>query len=427
MHFSLLLEKIIFANLKLHKMTRATFNVLFYINRGKKLKNGTVPIYARITVNKQRSEFAISRFVVDDEWNVEIGRVKSTSKSAKEINSYLDLIKSNLLLKKREMEDMGRPINAQALKNVHLGIDIEDKTILLIFSEHNMRVEGLVNKDFTPSTLERYKTCYSHVKNFIKEKYKKSDMLLTDINPMFITEFEFYLKTTRKCCNNTTIKYIKNFKKIVRIALANGWMKADPFRNITFHLDEVDMAFLSEDELNSLMQKQFQMERLQQVKDVYLFCCFTGLAFVDVKSLKQSDIEEKNGELWIKKKRQKTKNWCNIPLLAPAIKILEKYKNYPQCIEEGRVLPVLTNQKMNAYLKEIADITGIKKSLSTHTARHTFATTVTLANQVSMEVVSKMLGHSSIDMTKKYARVVDDLIHKDMLKIHGKYNLAMMN
>ncbi|MFA5973270.1 MAG: site-specific integrase [Lentimicrobiaceae bacterium] len=408
-------------------MTRATFNVLYYINRGKKLKNGTVPIYARITVNKQRSEFAISRFVEADEWNVEIDRVMSTSKSAKEINSYLDLIKSNLLLKKREMEEMGRSINAHDLKNIHLGIDTEDKTILMIFQEHNIRVEGLVYKDFSPGTLERYKTCYSHLKNLIKEKYKKSDMILSDINPMFITEFEYYLKTTRKCCNNTTIKYIKNFKKIVRIALANGRMKADPFRNITFHLDDVDMAFLTEDELNILMKKQFQVERLQQVKDVYLFCCFTGLAFVDVKSLKQADIEDKNGELWIKKKRQKTKNWCNIPLLEPAIRLMTKYQNYPQCVEEGRVLPVLMNQKMNAYLKEIADITGIKKSLSTHTARHTFATTVTLANQVSMEVVSKMLGHSSINMTKKYARVVDDLVSRDMQKLVGMYDKVIAN
>jgi len=252
-------------------------------------------------------------------------------------------------------------------------------------------------------------------------------MKLQDINSMFVSNFEFYLKTTRNCCNNTTIKYIKNFKKIIRIALANGWMKADPFSNISYHLDEVDMAYLTETELKLLMNKNFELERLQQVKDVYIFCCFTGLAFVDVMNLKYTDIEDKDGRLWIKKKRQKTKNWCAIPLLEPALILMEKYRMHPRCIAKGCVMPVITNQKMNAYLKEISDLSGIKKNLSTHTARHTFATTVTLANQVSMEVVSKMLGHSGINMTKKYARVVDDLINRDMQKLTGMYSAVLAN
>ena len=186
------------------------------------------------------------------------------------------------------------------------------------------------------------------------------------------------------------------------------------------------MDFLTEKELETLIKKEFVIERLQQVKEVYLFCCFTGLAFVDVKSLIYSDIEEKDGQLWIKKRRQKTKNWCHIPMLSPAVQIINKYKNHPFCAKMGLVLPVPSNQKMNAYLKEIADLSGINKSLSTHTARHTFATTVTLSNQISMEVVAKMLGHSSINMTKKYARVVDDLINRDMQKIYGKYSANAM-
>jgi site-specific recombinase XerD len=198
-------------------------------------------------------------------------------------------------------------------------------------------------------------------------------------------------------------------------------MKNNPFSNIKYHFDEVDMAFLTEEELNRLMDKEFDIDRLQLVKDIYIFCCFTGLAFIDVKNLTNEDIEEKDGRFWIKKKRQKTKNWCNIPLLAPALNLINKYKNHPTCIKNGVVLPVLSNQKLNAYLKEIADLCEIKKNLSMHTARHTFATTVTLSNQVSMEVVSKMLGHSSINMTKKYARVVDDLINRDMQKIYEKY------
>lgn len=202
---------------------------------------------------------------------------------------------------------------------------------------------------------------------------------------MFISDFEYYLKVTRKCCNNTSTKYLKNFKKITRIAISNGWLKSDPFANVKFHLDDVDLDFLDAPELNTLLNKDFKVERIQQVRDAYLFCCFTGLAFVDVKSLCSEDIEEKDGKLWINKRRQKTKNWCRVPLLTPAAMILNKYKDHPLCKLSGKLLPVITNQRMNSYLKEIADIAGIDKNLSTHSARHTFATTVTLSNQISMK------------------------------------------
>jgi site-specific recombinase XerD len=404
-------------------MTRATFTVLFYIKRTKKLQDGTVPIYVRITVNGERSEWSIQKSIEELQWNKKKGCAQGYSKDAREINSQLDLVKANLILKKREIEESGKHLSALELRNRYLGFDDDSRTILDVFREHNRKCKSLENKDYAPGTVQRYTTTYDHLKDFIKSKYKKEDMSLNDIKPMFISDFEDYLKITRNCCHNTTVKYIKNFKKIVRIANANGWMKSDPFSNIKYHLDDVDMDFLTEVELDALQKKEFDFDRLQQVKDTYLFCCFTGLAFVDVKSLVYSDIEEKNGKLWIKKRRQKTKNWCHIPILAPALNIMNKYRTHPLCYKKGLVLPVLSNQKMNAYLKEIADLTGIKKHLSTHTARHTFATTVTLANQVSIEVVSKMLGHSSINMTKKYARVVDDLINKDMQKIYGKYDV----
>ncbi|MEI8049540.1 MAG: site-specific integrase [Bacteroidota bacterium] len=408
-------------------MARATYSVLYFINRTKLNKDGKATISARITLNNQKTEFATGRLTDPETWIQESGRVDGTSKEAKEINSYLGLIKSNLLLKKRELEEQGHELTAHSLKDAYMGLDAGSKTILGIFKEHNEKCRKLINIDFAPGTVERYEVCYKHISDFIKIRYRKNDVRLNEVTPMFITDLELYLKTTRKCAHNTATKYIKNFKKIIRIALANGWMRKDPFVNIKFHLENVDLAYLDARELDKLMKKTFVIERMQQVKDVYLFCCFTGLAFVDVASLSNADIIDNEGAKWIKKRRQKTKNWCHIPLLEPAIRILEKYESDPRCISKGKLLPVLSNQKMNAYLQEIADVTGIDKHLSTHTARHTFATTVTLANQVSMEVVSKMLGHSSVNMTKKYARVVDDLIKKDMLKIAGKYELTMAN
>lgn len=408
-------------------MARATYSVLYFINRTKLNKDGKATISARITLNNQKTEFTTGRLVDPETWMQEAGRVDGTSKEVKEINSYLGLIKSNLLLKKRELEEQGHELTALTLKNAYMGLDAGSMTILGIFKDHNEKCRKLMNIDFAPGTVERYEVCYKHVSDFIKVKYRKNDVLISEVTPMFINNLEFYFKTTRKCAHNTATKYLKNFKKIIRIALANGWLKKDPFVNIKFHLDDVDLAYLDAKELDKLMKKQFSIERMEQVKDCYLFCCFTGLAFVDVASLSNQDIVDNEGSKWIKKRRQKTKNWCHVPLLEPAIRILEKYESNPRCISNGKLLPVLSNQKMNAYLQEIADILGIDKHLSTHTARHTFATTVTLANQVSMEVVSKMLGHSSISMTKKYARVVDDLIKKDMQKIVGMYDKVLAN
>lgn len=406
-------------------MKRSTFRIIFFVKRTRALKNGALPIYSRITINGKRAEFAIQKDVEPFNWDNKQCCAKGNSKKAIEVNYYLDFIKAKLREHKVYMEEHHEQITAFGLRDKYMGIDQKNRSVLDVFQEHNEKCKGLINRDFAPGTVERYITCRKHVEDFIRIKYKRPDLMLHEITPMFISDFEYYLKTTRRCCNNTAIKYLKNFKKIIRIALANGWMPSDPFANIKYHMDDVDLAYLTEDELNTMMMKEFKVERLQQVKDIYLFCCFTGLAFVDVKSLVKDDIEAKDGKLWIKKKRQKTKNWCNVPLLPPAINLIEKYKNHPICVKNGLMLPVLTNQKMNAYLKEIADLCEIKKNLSTHTARHTFATTVTLANQISMEVVSKMLGHSSINMTKKYARVVDDLINRDMQKIYGKYDLAI--
>jgi site-specific recombinase XerD len=407
-------------------MQRATFKVLFYVKHTKQLKDGTIPVFARITVNNCRTEFSLQRSVSVGQWDSDKGMAKGKTKQNIELNAYLETVKTNLFIKKREIEETGVTVTVESLKKAYMGLDENKKTILELFREHNEKCKLLENIDFAPGTVVKYVTTLKHLERFISIVLGKSDLLMKEVNPMVIKDFEIYLKTVGKCSNNTAVKYVHNFKKIVRIAVANGWMKVDPYANMSFRKDAVDMDFMDAKELERLMKKNFDIDRIQQVKDVYVFCCFTGLAFSDVKSLCKQDIVDNDGRQWIKKKRQKTKNWCHIPLLEPALEILKKYEDNPQCVKKGLLLPVLTNQKMNAYLKEIADLVGINKHLSTHTARHTFATTVTLGNQVSMEVVSKMLGHSSMEMTKKYARVVDDLIKKDMQKVHGIYKPEMV-
>lgn len=402
-------------------MKRATFKLLFTLRKGAVTKDGKHTIFARITVNGQRVEFSINASVLEKYWDNRSMLVDSKCEDADIINDSMMLIRTKMYNYKLQLQEEGINITATALKNKFLGIVEKPKTILGIFKDHNERCKSLVNIDFAPGTYERYETCYKHVSNFIKSKYNTDDMLLNEVKPQFIYDLEYYLKVNRKCNHNTTTKYLKNFKKITRIALANDWMKKDPFSNIKFHLEEVDIAFLTEEELNRIMYKRMPSTKLDQVRDIYLFQCFTGLAFVDVKGLKKEHLIEQKGALWIKKRRHKTKNWSHIPLLEPAIEIINKYRKFGYGIKTEKVLPVLSNQKMNEYIKDIAKECDIDKNLSTHTARHTFATTVTLSNKISIEVVSKMLGHSSINMTKKYARVVDDLIQKDMKKLKGKY------
>jgi site-specific recombinase XerD len=270
--------------------------------------------------------------------------------------------------------------------------------------------------------VERYETSYKHTRDFIRWRYKQEDLALDDLNQQFVKDYELYFKTERNCSHNSTTKYLKNFKKIVRIALANGWMKKDPFATIKFKLNQVDAVYLTDEELEAIRKKELHIERIDQVRDIFLFCCYTGLAFSDVKTLKAEHLaKDKDGFLWIHKKRQKTNQMSTIFVIDAARRLLEKYQSKPELEDKGILLPVLSNQKMNSYLKEIADLCGIEKAISSHTARHTFATTVALENDMPLEVVSKTLGHSNIKMTQRHARTTENLIKKNMQKIAGKY------
>jgi site-specific recombinase XerD len=243
---------------------------------------------------------------------------------------------------------------------------------------------------------------------------------VSEVNAQFINDFDFYLKTVRRCQHNSSLKHLKNLKKIIRIALANDWIKKDPFYGIQLKHEETNIEFLTQDELETLIHKEFSIKRLEQVRDVFVFCAFTGLAFIDVQQLTPNHLlKDNNGAMWIRKNRQKTGNMCNIPVLSVAQRLIEKYQNHPDCVRKGVLLPVLSNQKMNAYLKELADLCGITKRLSTHVARYTAATVVFLANNVSMENVAKILGHSNTKMTQHYATVLDSSIMRDMANVEN--------
>lgn len=391
----------------------SSISILFYPTSAKKsLKAAT--IYARITVDSKRSEFS-TQHKATEKWDPKLGKMTGTSAEARMVNRHLDDVRTKIYEIYDRLIREDKPVSAQIIRDIYQGKDDEQRMLLELFKEHNDRIESLIGKGYSNGTLQRYKAARTHLENYLLFLKKKNDIALREIDYQFISGFEHYLKSQKNCAHNTATKYIVNFKKIMRIALANQFIDKDPFFHWKSNWKTKEREFLTSTELNTLAQKEFSIVRLEQVRDIFLFCCFTGLAYADVNKLSSDDIIlGLNGERWIKTKRQKTNTLSSIPILPTAEQILNKYSDHPCRLKDNKLLPVLTNQKSNAYLKEIADVCGISKTLTTHLARHTFATTVTLSRGVPMETVSKMLGHTSIKTTQLYAKVLDSKIGADM-------------
>ncbi|CDB97419.1 tyrosine type site-specific recombinase [Bacteroides sp. CAG:443] len=400
---------------------RETMSILFFIKKTKLLKNGEAPICLRLTLNKQIAEIRIKRSILVNRWSPAKGCALGKDRVAKELNSYLEAIRLKIHQIHRELVlDMSAPVTANAIMNRYCGNDV--KMLLEVFEDHNDKCRALIGKEYVEGTVRKFDTTLLYLKQFLKQRYRKDDIPLPEINQEFVRDFEFFLKTEKSCQNNSALKHIKNFRKVIRIAIGNDWIKRDPFFGLRFKAEEVNVDFLSNDELKRIRQKKITIPRLERIRDIFVFCCFTGLAFVDVSQLTAEDlIKDAQGNMWIRKMRQKTKEMCNIPLLSAAKEILEKYKDFASTNAKGLLLPVSSNQKTNAYLKEIADICGIKKKLTTHVARHTAATVVFLANRVSMENVAKILGHANLNMTRHYAKVLDQSILNDMENVERSF------
>ncbi|MDI1317453.1 site-specific integrase [Flavobacterium sp.] len=397
-------------------------SILFYLKRFKVNAQGLVPIFQRITINGRRLDNSTGKFVDPDKWHSEMSKMRGTSEEARSINGHLDNLKSKILNLEKNLIKKDIPVNFESFKNELTGKKERERMLVPIFQEHNRKIKELVGQEYAAGTLERYETSLKHTKDFISWKYNITDINIEKIDHSFITEYEFYLRSVRKCANNTAVKYIKNFHKIINQCLANGWLNKDPFVNYKAKVKEVVREFLSEVEIEQMMNKEFVSERLELVRDIFVFSCFTGLAYIDVKQLTLDNISLGiDGDKWIFKNRQKTDTASKIPLLPTAKYIIDKYAEHPVCKNEKRLLPILSNQKMNAYLKEIADVCEIKKELTFHIARHTFATTITLSNGVPLETVSKMLGHTSLKTTQHYAKILDKKISEDMMILKSKF------
>ena len=404
-------------------MLDKSFSLLFYLKKPKNYVNGKMPIYLRITVNGVAKEITTKRECEPSRWNKKSERANGIKEDIKSLNEYLDILQNKVYEARRQLIDSNQAITSSTLKDILIGQHDRPRMLIEIFQHHNAQMKELVGKEFSKATFIRYNTSIGHTRSFLKWKYNAEDFDVNKLSLEFISDYEFYLKSIRHCNHNSTIKYLGNFRKIVNKCVQYGWLVKDPFLGFDMRKKDVERIPLNKEEIQIVANKSLVSERLNVVRDIFLFCCYTGLSYADVKKLKRSEINFGiDGEKWIFTNREKTETSSRIPLLPMPLTIMAKYDQHPQCVNDDKVLPVLSNQKMNSYLKEIADVCGIQRKLTFHIARHTFATTVTLTNGVPIETVSKMLGHKSLRTTQIYAKILDLKVSEDMRKLRTALN-----
>ena len=316
-------------------------------------------------------------------------------------------------------------ISLERIKSEYLGKKEEVETMMTLFDKHNKDIAKQVGISVSAATFQKYNVCKRHFTTFLQDKYKRSHIRLSELTYIIIHDFDIYLRTVVGQNPNTATKTMKTFKTIMILGRKMGVIHHDPFLNHRFHLEPVNRGFLTDEEILKIANKDLGIQRLELVRDLFVFSCFTGLAYIDVANLTPENIVTLDDKQWIMTKRQKTSVATNVLLLDIPKNIIEKYSG--KTYRDGKLFPMLTNQRTNSYLKEIADICGIKKDLTFHMARHTFAT-MSLSKGVSMESVSKMLGHTNIKTTQIYARITNKKIEHDMEQLAGKldkFNVAM--
>ena len=395
-------------------MVRSSFSILFFIRESKARKSGKAPIELMITVNGERCPLSTGKQVPIDKWDKTKQQVKGKDEEAQSLNNYLKAIKAKLYQKEAELLDRGFIITAELLRDAYFDKveSLKEKSLFEVFEEHNREQEKLVGNGVSKATYWISVYTVRLLKEFVQQKYKREDLYLRELNLNFIQSFHTFLRIDKGMAQNSSTKHLKLLKKIVNLAVANSYMTTNPFITYKVERETVEIDFLDEEELRKIINFDTPLPRLERAKDMFLFGCFTGLSYIDIKTLAPEHFEKDNiGRIWIKKRRVKTGVLSRIPLLPIAKLILDKYRG------GEKLLPIQDPADINKYLKDIAILCDIKKRITFHTSRHTFASTVTLANNISLEVVSKMLGHTNTRMTNHYAKLIDKCIGEQMDKL----------
>lgn len=402
---------------------KSTFKILFYLKKNEPKKNGHVTIMIRITVDGSNTQFSSKLDLHPDNWDVSKGQARtgkgySTQNAA--LNCLLESIKAELTVHYNRLMNIKGYALPEQIRNAFLGLEEKEKTLIAYFSQFNEQYKQKVGMTATQKTYTRYELTKQRLIDFMREKYHASDKQVREINTIFIENFYLYLRNTTQIANNTAMKFIQRFRTVLNYAKNTGLDFIDPFANYKFNFERVDRGYLEQEEIDLIYNKTFATKRLEQVRDMFIFSCYTGLSYIDLCNLTSGNIKTGfDGKLWIMTKREKTGVDSNIPLLEIPRQILTKYEGR---IKNGKLLPVISNQKMNDYLEEIGILCEINKHITFHLARHTFATEICITQGVPIESVSKMLGHSSIKTTQIYARVVDRKVSHDMAVLERKIN-----
>jgi len=379
-------------------------------------KQGKSPLMIRIFLNGEMMNIGSAGIYIDKKlWSNSTSRMKGRSIDALNVNAQLDLLSSTLLGIFKKYED-DEELSLEKIKSAYLGKNSSLDTVMDIFDKYLEDLKSLIGTSKTQATFNKYAVARKHFSSFLKYKYGRNDIMPKELTYIVIHDFDVYLKTVLQLKANSATKTLKFFKTVIIFAQKSGKMTHDPFMNFRFQAEKVDRGFLTDEEIQCMMKKTFDIPRLEQVRDIFIFSCFSGLAYIDMVNLTEDNIVVLDGKKWIIVNRHKTNVPSNILLLDIPLMIIDKYKGKDN---DGRLLPIISNQKMNAYLKEIADVCGIKKRLTCHLARHTFAT-MTLSKGVPIETVSKMLGHTNIKTTQIYARITNKKIESDMMVLAAK-------
>lgn len=396
--------------------SKHTFTVIFFTRKSRSIPN-QLSIYVRITVDGKRAEISLKRSIPSKEWDNSRNRGRGGSQRIRALNAYLDSVYGDLLDCHKELLEDNKVVSSNAIKSRYLGEDDNSKTLMELIKYHNENMSVVLKE----GTMKNYYTTEKYLHRFLSKKRKVNDVRLKQLNYAFVTDFEHFLRNYRDSKknlllgNNGVMKHLERFKKMLNLAVKLEWMDKNPFNQFQLKYNKYDRQFLDEEELEQLESTEMGNERLERIRDCFVFSCYTGLSYVDVKELNSNNIVKGiDGNHWISTKREKTDKPVKVPLLPKAREILEKYMHCPEMENKESLLPISSNQKTNTYLKEIAHFCDIDKNLTFHVARHTFATTVMLSNGVPIETVSKLLGHSKLSTTQIYARVVESKISEDI-------------
>ena len=402
----------------------ANIKITFWINRTKKNSKNLVPVYLRVAHNYDKFSRATGIRISAADWDKKAMRIRGISPEVITANATLDSLKVKVLQIINQLNVSGKPYNIHTIQKTLEGNEISQLTVLKIYDEQLSEMKKLKGKDFTPATIIKYANTHLRLKQYMKFKYHRGDMFLYELNYQFMSGFESFLKQKFNNSTTTCYKHYQRFTRVIHKAMHKGYIDKYPFENYKIKLPRSKILYLTQDEIDRIDHTNFKVERLNVIRDIFIFSIYTGLAYAEVESLSPDHITKgMDGELWLNIHRKKTKKEYQVPLLPRALEILEKYKDHPLCIKKGRCLAVPSNVKYNAYLKEIGDIAGIPKNkpLVTHLARKTFATTIALTNGMNIGVLSKILGHNSIKVTlDSYGTIIDELMLRNVKELKEK-------